>query len=158
MPTTYAIFETKHAARRAQQWLRQHLSADARISVVAAPERLSHHVVPLRMTEARRGAFQGGAVIAMVVALVSGLVLFGLTRVGVEPLLPAVPTWLLCTALGALLGALAGGLAFSSQSNAPLQRLHAHLHRRRSIVLVEGPLAAIHDLQRFAPMRVGVLA
>ena len=105
-----------------------------------------------------RGAFQGGAVIAMVVALVSGLVLFGLTRVGVEPLLPAVPTWLLCTALGALLGALAGGLAFSSQSNAPLQRLHAQLHRHRSILLVEGPLASIHDLHRFAPMRVGVLA
>lgn len=158
MPTTYAIFETRRTARRAQRWLRQHLETGAQISLIADPERLSHHVVPLHMTEARRGALRGSALLAGVVALMSGLLLIYLTAVGVEPLLPPLSTWLMCTGLGAMLGWLAGGLAFASQSKRPLQWLRNHLHRRRSIVLVDGPIVSAKDLRQFHPMRVGVLA
>ena len=127
-------------------------------SVLEKPERLSHHVVPLAMTDARRGAVSGGALIAGLTALVFGLGLAALSVQGSEPLLPPGPTLALCVGLGAVLGGLAGGLSFASDSKALLQRLRGHLRRQRSILLVSGSLSLDRELQRFGPVRVGVLS
>jgi len=154
MQTVYAVFRTSIGARRAYSRLRGQLGPDARVALIEQPEALSHHVVPIQMTEARRGALIGALAVAGTIALI--LSLAGL--LGAGPELAPARTSLLSVALGALLGGLAGALAFSSDSKARLRRLREHLRVKRPILIVSGGLGLERQLERFEPMRVGVLS
>ena len=63
MSITFAQFENHNVAKQASQRLRKRLGKGGRVEVIQNDRRLSHHVVPMRMTAARVGAVAGGIIV-----------------------------------------------------------------------------------------------
>lgn len=150
--TNYAIFNNHRNAQLAHHWLRRQLGADADLAVVHRQESLSHHVIPLRMTRSRDGALGGAAGVGIMGALV---LVPALLLVHTAPLLAPVATVALCIGLAAVLGSLAGALAFSTDNSELVGNLRGHLARRHAIVLFPGPHELEAELANLGAIRVG---
>jgi hypothetical protein len=163
MRTIYAVFNNQQTARLAQQSLRHRLGEGAQITLVDQPERLSHHVVPLQMTQARGGVFIGSLVVAFVSALALGAGLLAMTAFGFDPIPTPGATLALSVVFAAIFGGLAGALAFSSDSKTLLRRLRLHIQHHHPVVLVRdekhrGPEQVERELELFGPITVGAVS
>ncbi|MCA9683261.1 MAG: hypothetical protein KC457_13760 [Myxococcales bacterium] len=125
-------------AKQASQRLRKRLGKGGRVEVIQNDRRLSHHVVPMRMTAARVGAVAGGII-------VGGLSLLAVTawlNYAVEEqgrVLAIGETLALTLLLATMLGAMAGALCFASDATAVVQRLRGWLRRGKTVLIVDDP-------------------
>lgn len=136
MSITYAQFTSDSLARKASEAVRRRIGAAGRVELLRSPRRLSHHVIPLRMTAARIGAVIGGVAVGLVSVLALAAGLYLLTSNG-QPIPAPAETLALCAALSGLLGGLAGALSFASDNAPKVCNLRAWLGDGKPVVLVE---------------------
>lgn len=136
MSITYARFPNPIIASQASQQLRQRMAGSGTVEMLRSARRLSHHIIPLRMTAARVGGALGGVTVALLSVLAVSAGLWTMASAG-RPVPAVGETLALCVGLSALLGGLAGALAFASDSTANIQRLRGWLRSGKPVVIVE---------------------
>jgi hypothetical protein len=136
MSITYAQFSNQTLARKAIATVRRRLGDAARIELLRSPRRLSHHIIPLRMTAARIGTIIGGVIVGLLSVLAVAAGLWVLTNDG-RPIPAPAETLALCVVLSGLLGGLAGALSFASDNAATVHDLRAWLGKGKPVVLIE---------------------
>lgn len=136
MSITFARFENPIEARKASQQLRERLSTTDKVELLRSARRLSHHIIPLRLTAARIGTLLGGICVAVLSVMAASAGLWVMTSAG-QPIPAAGETLALCVALSALLGCLAGALSFASDNTRKIQRVRGWLDHGSPVVVVE---------------------
>jgi hypothetical protein len=153
MSITYARFNDYAHARGAARRLARRVEPGEQVEVVRNPRRLSHHLIPLRMTAARVGAVLGGVVVGLLALLTLASGIWVLTQSG-----QAIPapgeTLALVVGLSALLGGLAGALAFASDNGAECQKVRRWLDEGNTVVFVDGPRGHEETLRHFGAKAV----
>lgn len=146
MSITYARFNDYNLARQALQSIRRRIGEAGRVELLRSPRRLSHHLIPLRMTAVRIGAVVGGIIVGLLSVLAAAAILWVLATGG-RPIPAPVETLTLCVLLSALLGGLAGALSFSSDNGPAVQDLRAWLGEGKPVVLVEAERGHVDTLR-----------
>ena len=156
MSITYARFDDPAHARTAASRLRRRVEPSDRVEVVRNPRRLSHHVIPLRMTAARVGSIVGSVVVGVLAALTLASGVWVMTQSG-QTIPAAGETLALIVGLSALLGGLAGALAFASDTGAETEQVRAWLDQGAAVVLVDGERGHEETLRGFGAGAVAKL-
>lgn len=136
MSVTYARFSSDAAARQASQRMQEQVGDSGRVQLLRSARKLSHHIIPLRMTAVRIGALFGGAAVGLLSLIALGTCMWVLSASG-QPIPLAGETLAVCVGLSAVLGCLAGALSFASDSTIIVQRMHDWLGDGKPVVLVE---------------------
>src|SRR5690606_41081662 len=82
MSITFARFENPIEARKASQLLRERLSTTDKVELLRSARRLSHHIIPLRLTAARIGTLLGGICVAVLSVMAASAGLWVMTSSG----------------------------------------------------------------------------
>lgn len=156
MSITYARFTDHTLARKASEAVRRRIGGAGRVEVLRSPRRLSHHIIPLRMTAARIGAIIGGIIVGLLSVLTVATALWVLTNNG-RPIPAPAQTLALCVALSGLLGGLAGALAYASDNAPTVHDLRAWLGKGKPVVLVEADRGHEETLRHLGADQAGRL-
>lgn len=138
MSLTFAHFESQSLATAASLRIGENLGEGGHVEVIRSALRLSHHIVPLRMTSARSGAIFGGVVVSMLSMLATtGWLAFSVNDGA--PLLAPADTLVVVPLLSGLYGALAGALSFASDSRAAAENMRDWLREGKPVLIVDDP-------------------
>jgi hypothetical protein len=153
MSITYARFNDYAHARGAARRLARRVAPTERIEVVRNLRSLSHHLIPLRMTAVRYGTVVGALAVAVLALVTLGAGIWVMTQSG-EAIPAAYETMALVVGLSALLGGLAGALAFASDNGRECEKVRRWLDEGDTVVLVEGERGHEQTLRQFGAAAV----
>ncbi|PRQ04801.1 hypothetical protein [Enhygromyxa salina] len=114
-------------------------------------------MIPLALTESRAGAWGGALAVGFVSAFALAAGLWTANLLSPTSLLAPLTTGAVFVGLTAILGSLAGALAFASDSKGLTQQLRSHIDLHQPVVLVHGTRELPLGLAKFRPISVGAI-
>jgi hypothetical protein len=156
MSITYARFTEPSLARKASRLIQRRIGSAGHVELLRSPRRLSHHIIPLRMTAARFGAVIGGVCLGMfsVLAVAVGI---WISNAAGRPIPAPAETLALCVMLSTLFGVLAGALSFASDNKSTVNDLRAWLGKGKPVVIVDAERGHEDTLRSLGATQIGHL-